>query len=98
MILKIDGNEYNILDLDVVDDYSNPVAEVHLTNGSWDWFVVAGEELNSGDYYLFGLVNGFVKELGFFTLSEIVNTGAVVVDDFEAVGMYDIYDDFDLRK
>ena len=47
---------------------------------------------------LFGLVNGFDKELGFFTLSQIVNAGAMLDVEFEQIGVFDIYEDFDLRR
>ena len=101
--VDIYGKSFEVLGLDEVDDYDNPVANVCLSakfsDGDWFWFIVAGEPLGSnGDYRFFGLVNGFEKELGFFTLSELGSVNADIVDDFEPCGIYDIYPDFDLRK
>ena len=38
---------------------------------NWTWFVSEGEEQPHGDWLFFGMVHGFEKELGYFTLSEI---------------------------
>ena len=83
--------------LDKVDEQDNPLVVAHFVNGDWDWFVVAGEVMGHGDYYLFGLVNGIERELGFFTLNQIRDVGAVLDRDFVPCGVFDIYDDFDLR-
>lgn len=96
--IKIYGNEFDILSLDEIDDYKNPKASIHITNGDWDWYVIAGEvDEQNDDIYCFGLVNGFVKELGFFYLREIFSIGGELVMDFIPIGVYDIYPDFDLR-
>lgn len=96
--IEIIGKKFMVLDLDEVDDYSNPKAYIHLTNGDWDWFVIAGDyDERLDDIYCFGLVNGFDKELGFFALKDVFNNGAVLVEDFVPVGVYDIFPDFDLR-
>lgn len=47
---------------------------------------------------LFGLVNGFEKEIGYFRLDELASVGADFDVDFEPVGIFDIYEDFDLRR
>jgi len=44
--------------------------------GSWTWYAWEGENVldeegNVVDYHLFGLVDGFEKEMGYFSLSEI---------------------------
>ena len=39
--------------------------------GSWTWYVIEGEETEDGDWQFFGLVDGFHKEYGYFTLSEL---------------------------
>jgi hypothetical protein len=39
--------------------------------GSWRWYVVEGDEQEDGDWTFFGLVDGSVKEWGYFTLSEL---------------------------
>lgn len=90
----------NILpSLDLVDEYDNPQTIAHFTNPrGWEWFIIAGKEMENEDFYLFGLVNGFEKELGFFTLNQILEAGAVYDIDFKPIGVFDIYPDFDLRR
>ena len=83
--------------IEEADSQDNPLAVAHFTNGSWDWFVIGGRELPNGDYYLYGLVNGIEKELGMFTLHQIQGVGAILDDTFIPVGVFEIYDDFDLR-
>ena len=39
--------------------------------GSWSWYVVEGVKTEDGDWRFFGLVDGFEKEWGYFTLSEL---------------------------
>jgi len=44
--------------------------------GSWTWYAWEGEDIlddegNVVDYHFFGLVDGFEKELGYFSLAEI---------------------------
>lgn len=85
--------------LDLVDEQENPQAIAHFTNlKGWDWFIIAGRELGEDDFYLFGLVNGIDKELGFFTLKQIKEAGGMYDIDFTPIGVYDIYPDFDLRR
>lgn len=85
--------------LELVDEYENPQAIAHFTNQQgWNWFVLAGQPLGNDDFYLFGLVNGYEKELGFFTLKQILQVGAVYDIDFKPIGVFDIYPDFDLRR
>jgi len=85
--------------LDLVDEYENPQAIAHFTNQQgWDWYIIAGKDLGNEDLYLFGLVNGYEKELGFFTLKQILGAGAVYDLDFIPIGVFDIYPDFDLRR
>jgi len=38
---------------------------------SWTWYVVEGERDPDGDILFFGLVDGFEKELGYFTLKQL---------------------------
>lgn len=79
------------------DNEENPLALAHFTNGAWDWYVIAGKK-TTDDYMLLGLVNGIEKELGFFTLKQIEDVGAMFDIDFEPIGVFDIYEDFDLRR
>ena len=37
----------------------------------WRWFVVEGERQDDGDWLFFGFVEGFERELGYFTLSQL---------------------------
>ena len=54
--------------IEEADSQTNPLAIAHFSNGEWDWFVIGGKAIDNGDVYLYGLVNGYVKELGMFTL------------------------------
>lgn len=38
---------------------------------NWTWYVTEGRKQEDGDYLFFGLEDGFDKELGYFTLSEL---------------------------
>lgn len=38
----------------------------------WRWYVTEGELNEDGDWLFFGLVEGFEKEWGYFTLSELM--------------------------
>ncbi len=80
------------------DAQSNPTAYLHFSNGSWDWYVIGAKALENGDLYFLGLVNGFEKELGFFTLHQIEDVGAEFDEDWEKIGVFDIFPDFDLRR
>src|ERR1700681_2001069 len=40
-------------------------------SGSWTWFALEGERQDDGDFVFFGLVDGFEKELGYFSLREL---------------------------
>ena len=39
--------------------------------GQWTWWDIEGEKLEDGDIRFFGLVQGFEKEFGYFTLREL---------------------------
>lgn len=46
--------------------------------GSWTWYAVEGEPIlddggNEVDFHFFGLVDGFEKELGTFSLNELAS-------------------------
>ena len=51
------------------------------------------DELEEGESF-----DRFQNRLGFFTLSQIVNAGAMLDVEFEQIGVFDIYEDFDLRR
>lgn len=58
-------------------DGKNP-AEVPIVmkfftpDGNWSWFATEGEE-QEGDWIFFGMVHGFEKELGYFSLNELMS-------------------------
>lgn len=90
-------------DLYAQENEENPIAHVHLIRegmegGTWEWFITEGRKEEDGDWLLFGLVNGFEKEIGYVRLSELAEIGAKVDLGFEKIGIYDIYEDFDLRR
>ena len=89
MKLKIKNNEFEILDMDQLDEFKNPKAKIHLHVNDWHWFIVAAEEIR-GDYNCFGLVKGFVEELGFFTLHDVLESGAELDTNFTEIGIYDL--------
>lgn len=84
--------------MEEADSQNNPIVKLHFTNGSWDWFVIGAKSLEDGDILFLGLVNGIEKELGFFSLKQIQNVGAKLDEDFQEIGVFDIYQDFDLRR
>lgn len=47
------------------------VAKFFDPYGSWTWYVLEGEEQEDGDWLFFGLVEGFEKEFGYFSLREL---------------------------
>ncbi len=40
-------------------------------SGSWTWFVTEGERQPNGDLLFFGRVDGFEREIGYFSLWEL---------------------------
>lgn len=98
--MAIDFFTENGIDLPTIesaDAMENPTAVAKFTNNNWCWFIIGGKPLKDGDFYLYCLVDGIDKELGFATLKQILETGAVLDSDFKPIGVFDIYDDFDLR-
>ena len=92
--------EIKLPDLYEQEEVENPVAHAHFVHvqSGWEWFVTEGREEPDGDMLLFGLVNGFEKEIGYFSLKELESVGAILDVEFSPVGIYDIYEDFDLRR
>lgn len=79
------------------DEESNPIVKLHFTNRHWDWYVIGAKAIEN-DLLFLGLVNGIEKELGFFTLKQIQEVGALLDEEFQEIGVYDIFEDFDLRR
>jgi len=38
---------------------------------SWTWYAYEGERQENGDMLFFGMVHGYEKEIGYFTLKEL---------------------------
>ena len=83
--------------IEQADASSNPTAVCKFSNGNWNWFVIGGKALNDGDFYLYVLVDGIEKELGMATLKQILDAGAGLDETFKPIGVFDIFEDFDLR-
>ena len=47
------------------------VCKFFALGSGWTWYVVEGERQDNGDYVFFGLVHGYVREWGYFTLREL---------------------------
>lgn len=94
--------DINVPELYEQENEENPVAHAHFTKEDidgrvWDWYVTEASE-RDGDLLMFGLVNGYDKELGYFTLGQLASVGAGLDVDFEPCGVFDIFEDFDLRR
>jgi len=54
---------------------------------NWTWYATEGERTEDGDFRFFGLVDGFEKELGYFSLRELedvtISFGGVKVPGVE---------------
>ena len=76
-----------------VDDDENPliVARFYGVRSNGEWYVLGGEKLDNGDYYLFGYVKGLIEdELGFFTINQITDFDIIIYDDeWKPIGLYD---------
>ena len=94
--MRLDWSE--LPSMEEVDNQENPLAVAHFTLPMvGDWYVLAGEVEDNGDVLFFGLVNLYVKELGYFTLNELKQNGILYDISWSEKGVYDIYPDFDLR-
>ena len=60
------------------ENESNPIARARFYSvvSDWEWFATEFD----GEDLFFGLVKGFETELGYFSLSEMKNSGLVVSD------------------
>lgn len=78
--------------LERVDEQENPQAIAHFTNQQgWEWYIIAGKELDNQDFYCFGYVRGFYSELGYFTLKQILEIGAKYDTEFIPKGIYTLF-------
>ena len=74
------------------DEKDNPPVVAKFTNGEWSWYVIGGDKLENGDYYLYGVVDALYKELGMFLLSDIQSVGAILTHNSENICLYDLLD------
>ena len=84
--------DYELIGLDEVDDYENPNAIIHFKrlDGKAEWFVVAGDQQSNGDWLFFGIGDIICREMGMFTLSEIIKYEGVEDTDWTPVPLYDL--------
>jgi hypothetical protein len=47
------------------------VIKFFTPDSNYSWFITEGEEQENGDWLFFGMVHGFEKEMGYFTLNEL---------------------------
>lgn len=84
----------DLLPLEEVDDYENPIIQYHFTNPNkdWEWWICAGEKLgHDNDYYFFGIGKILYSELGFFCLSQIIEYGGILDEEWDdTIRLYDI--------
>ena len=83
-------NNIELPTIEEADEKDNPPVVAKFTNGEWAWYVIGGDKLENGDYYLYGVVDGIYKELGMFTLSQIQSVNAILITNFEDICLYDI--------
>ena len=55
----------------------NLAVKFFTPDANWTWYVVEGEKQEDGDWLFFGLVDGFEKEWGYFTLNELKSVRGV---------------------
>ncbi len=82
-------NNIDLPTIEDADEINNPPVLAKFTNGDWNWYVVAGNELDD-DYLLFGVVEGLHKEMGTFTLSQLETASAILTFDFDNIGLHDL--------
>lgn len=93
---KMNGIE--LPSIEQADASENPISVCKFTNGNWNWYIIGGKPLSNGDFYLYCLVDGFEKELGMATLKQIQSVDGVLDTTFTPIGVFDIFEDFDLRR
>lgn len=94
-IFKMNGIE--LPSIEQADASENPTAVARFSNGKFEWFIIGGKPLNDNDFYLYCLANVLEKELGFVTLKQMLDAGAELDKEFAPIGVFDIFEDFDLR-
>lgn len=88
----VDGYDIKLPSLETVDNSENPliVARLYNFHGDGEWYVLGGEKLSNGDYYLFGYVKGLIEdELGFFTIHQLIKHNIKNDGNWKPIGLYD---------
>ena len=85
-------NNIQLPSIEEADEKDNPPVVAKFTNGEWNWYVIGGDKLANGDYYLYGVVDGTYKELGMFTLKQIQSVDTILIPNFEDIYLYDLLD------
>lgn len=69
-------------ELGETENGNDMLVKLHFYNelGKGDWFVMEGSQTEEGIIF-YGLVDLFVPELGYFSLSELEDVGCIVFDD-----------------
>ena len=49
------------------------VAKFFTPDSNWSWYVTEGQRMQNHEFLFFGIVDGFEREWGYFSLSEILN-------------------------
>ena len=88
-------NGIKLPSIEDADANDNPPIIARFTNGDWNWYVIGGEQLENGDYLLYGLVDGNYRELGTFTLNQLESVSAILTPDFENIGLYNLLEKLD---
>lgn len=52
-------------------DQKNAFVKFFTPDSNWTWYAVEGEVQENGDILFFGLVEGFDRDWGYFTLHEL---------------------------
>ncbi|WP_405265312.1 hypothetical protein [Methanobrevibacter sp.] len=89
-----ESNNINLPNSESCDDNVEKDFVAHFTNYDWDWYVLHGYKQSNGDYMLFGLVDGWVLEYGWFSLSELVYKHHIVLNkNFKKINSEKLYNE-----
>lgn len=67
----------------------NAIAHLHYFVGGWDWYITE-KDVDGGVQQAFGLVFGHESELGYISITELVNNGAELDLHFASCRLADI--------
>ena len=95
--------DINLPSINDADNQDNPLVVAHFqkeTNlfNTWHWYVIGGDPLENGDYYLYTLVDGIYLKLGMATLNELLKVGAELDVNWKPDGLYNIKEKLSKKK